>query len=41
MPGPEGVVVPMLVPLLDMFNHGGSETAMLLSDGAVPQHNVR
>ena len=41
MPGPEGVVVPMLVPLIDMFNHGGMQTRMLLSDPAEPQHNVR
>ena len=32
VPGPEGVVVPILVPLIDMFNHGGMQTRMLLSD---------
>ena len=41
VPGPEGLVVPMLVPLIDMFNHGGLQTKMLLSDPAEPQHNVR
>ena len=34
-------MVPMLVPLIDMFNHGGMQTRMLLSDPAEPQHNVR
>jgi len=24
VPGPEGVIVPMLVPMLDMFNHDSS-----------------
>ena len=41
VPGPEGIVVPMLVPLIDMVNHGGMQTRMLPSDPAEPQHNVR
>ena len=41
MPGPEGVIVPMLVPMVDMLNHAGDETAMLLSDEARPMDNVR
>ena len=41
VPGPEGVIVPMLVPMVDMLNHAGNETAMLLSDEARPMDNVR